>query len=82
MEEVVDLALPIIDQIREWKNIHRDGKICIQGEFTLSAYLLLAVEKLWGWCFTFPTTERQVEVVVEDGKTIKKSIGFQFVRWR
>ena len=81
LEEVIDLSQPIISQIRDWRERHPDGRVSIQGEFTLSAYLLLAVEKLWGWCFSFPTTERQVVEEVKDRGTLRKTV-FRFVRWR
>jgi len=81
LEEVVDLALPIIDQIRDWREGHPDGRVSIQGEFTLTAYLVTAVEKAYGWVFSFPTTERRVVEEVKDRETVRKAV-FCFVRWR
>ena len=80
-EEVVNLSIPLLKEIGKWKNLHGKGKISIQGESTLSTILLTVIKEQEGWCFAFPTTERQVVEEVKDGKTVKKSV-FHFVRWR
>ena len=81
MEEVIELAIPIIGQIREWKTTHSDGNVSIQGEFSLASHLITTMEREYGWCLTFPTSERRVVEEVKDGKTVKKSV-YHFVRWR
>ena len=76
-QEVSEMAEILLGKIGEWKNTHAEGKISIQGEFTLSSILTLAIQRYDGWVLTFPTTERVVEE--KDGK---KMSTFKFVRWR
>src|SRR3990167_10791199 len=57
------------------KNSNRIS-ICIQGDFSLSAAIILAVAKWENINFVFPTTER----IVEEKEGVKTSV-FKFVQW-
>ena len=76
-QEVTEMSVSLLEKIGAWKNEHKEGKISVQGEFTLSSILMSAIQRHDGWVFTFPTTNRAVEE--KDGK---KTSTFKFVRWR
>ena len=76
-DEVTEMCLHVLLNAEKWLDNHKDGKISIQGEFTLTSILLHEINMYYGWIFTFPTTER----IMEEKDGIKTST-FKFVRWR
>lgn len=80
MEEVYkSFAIPLAGKIGEWMRENPEGKVCLQGDFSLCYAIWRSIEDL---IFTFPTTERVVEErKLEDGR-IEKTYHFKFVRWR
>ena len=54
-EEVGDLAIKLYLKIREWTRDNQDGKVCLQGEFTLCYIIFRSIDDD---IFVFPTTER------------------------
>lgn len=81
-EEVQKIARNII--FDNLSNISETGNISIQGEMSLTFYLIslikqnpiLAHVKVW-----VPTTERLSVEKTENGQTVKTAI-FKFVQWR
>jgi hypothetical protein len=79
MKQVIDLATSLCEKIGEWLNENPDGKVCLQGDFSLCWVIYRSIDDL---VFVFPTTERVVEErKTEDGR-IEKLYHFRFVRWR
>jgi hypothetical protein len=79
MEKVINLAIPLCEKIREWVSKNPEGKVCLQGDFSLCWVIYRSIDDP---IFVFPTTERKVEEKkTEDGK-VEKLYHFHFVRWR
>ena len=74
-----EIAVKLADKIGEWIGDHPNGKVNLQGEFTVCYILFRAIDDM---IFVFPTTKRETtEIVKEDGSVEKKTV-FKFVRWR
>ncbi|HOV21792.1 MAG TPA: reverse transcriptase domain-containing protein [bacterium] len=69
------VAREIIEKIRCWLSKNPDGKVCLQGDFSLCYIIFKNIQEN---IFTFPTTTRNV-VVDKDGK---RTYEFKFGRWR
>ena len=78
VKEVFDMADDLIKKIADFIRENPDGKVCLQGEFSLCFVVFKSIDEP---IFVFPTTERVVEEKVIDGKTVKNSV-FRFVQWR
>lgn len=75
MEEVKEIGKPIIKEILDFTRKNPEGKVCIQGEFSLCSYIYRMLPEDF---FVFPTTKRVVEETKEGLRLYK----FKFVRWR
>ncbi|MEM4134328.1 MAG: hypothetical protein QXV73_03950 [Candidatus Micrarchaeia archaeon] len=78
-EQVVEIATPLARAIGEWLSQNPDGKVCLQGEFTLCYILFRSIDD---YIFVFPTTERVVEERQKADGSTEKIATFKFVRWR
>lgn len=76
--EVINIATDLCEKIGRWMKENPNGKVCLQGEFSLCYIVFKSIDD---HIFTFPTTERVVEErETENG--IEKLYHFRFVRWR
>ena len=76
-DDVLDMAMSLFEQIEMWIVDHEDGRVNIQGEYTLTGMVVHMAYPSHHWIFTYPTSNRVVEE--KDGKKIST---FKFVRWR
>ena len=73
------MAMILHDEIINFLRRYPEGKVTVQGEFTLCMFIFAYLPTR---IFIFPTTERVVEEKVKEDGTVEKVQRFRFVRWR
>jgi len=79
MMEVINIATDLCEKIGQWIRENPEGKVCLQGDFSLCYIVYKSIDDP---IFVFPTTERVVEEKQTEDDRIEKLYRFRFVRWR
>ncbi|MEM2615657.1 MAG: hypothetical protein QXO44_02810 [Thermoplasmatales archaeon] len=79
LDVAMHYAKPIIEAIWNWLSKNPDGKVCVQGEYTVCSIVFSFVPF---YVFTFPTTKRVVQEIQKEDGTVEKVSVFKFVKWR